>query len=84
MPTKEVEVSSTVTIEEAQAHLAELIGRLAPGDELVITQDERPVAKIVAEGVKARRPRQPGSAKGKLIIHSEDDEHLKDFGEYMQ
>jgi len=28
-------------------------------------------------------PRQKGSAKGKLIIHTEDDEHLKDFQEYM-
>jgi hypothetical protein len=27
--------------------------------------------------------RQKGSAKGKLIIHAEDDEHLKDFQEYM-
>jgi antitoxin (DNA-binding transcriptional repressor) of toxin-antitoxin stability system len=77
-------MSSTVTMEEAQAHLAELIGRLAPGDELVITQDERPVARIVAERTKKRQPRQPGSAKGKLTIHSEDDEHLKDFEEYMQ
>lgn len=30
-----------------------------------------------------RQPRQPGSAKGKLIIHCEDDEHLKDFKEYL-
>jgi antitoxin (DNA-binding transcriptional repressor) of toxin-antitoxin stability system len=77
-------MSSTVTIEEAQAHLAELIGRLAPGGELVITQDDRPIAKIVTEGARARRARQPGSAKGKLIIQSEDDEHLKDFEEFMQ
>jgi len=27
--------------------------------------------------------RQKGSAKGKFIIHTEDDEHLKDFQEYM-
>ena len=30
-----------------------------------------------------RKPRQPGSAKGKLIILKDDDEHLKDFEEYM-
>ena len=29
---------STVSIEEAQAHLAELIGHLKPGEEVVITQ----------------------------------------------
>jgi hypothetical protein len=31
----------------------------------------------------AGRPRQFGSGAGKLIILSEDDEHLKDFEEYM-
>jgi hypothetical protein len=30
-----------------------------------------------------RQPRQPGSAKGKLRIIAEDDEHLRDFQEYM-
>jgi len=29
------------------------------------------------------RRRRPGSAKGKLTILSEDDEHLQDFKEYM-
>ena len=30
-----------------------------------------------------REPRQPGSAIGKLIIHTDDDEHLADFAEYL-
>lgn len=30
-----------------------------------------------------RQPRRPGSAKGKLIIHSDDEEHLNDFREYL-
>jgi hypothetical protein len=29
------------------------------------------------------QPRQKGSAKGKLIIHSEDNEHLEVFQDYM-
>jgi hypothetical protein len=32
-------MSSTVSIEEAQSHLTELTETLAPGEELVITQD---------------------------------------------
>ncbi len=76
-------MSATITVEEAQAHLKELIGNLAPGEELVITEGQRPVAKIVGQGVPARKPRRAGSAKGKLIILEEDDEHLKDFEEYM-
>ena len=76
-------MSATITVEEAQAHLKELIGKLAPGEELVITEGQRPVAKIVGQAVPARKPRRPGSAKGKLIILEEDDEHLKDFEESM-
>jgi antitoxin (DNA-binding transcriptional repressor) of toxin-antitoxin stability system len=74
---------STVTIEEAQANLPEIIDKLAPGEELIIMRNNQPIAKLVGQQHPARKPRQPGSAKGKLIILAEDDEHLKDFKEYM-
>ena len=77
-------VSATITVEEAQARLKELIGKLAPGEEVVITLGQQPVAKIVGHGIPARKPRRPGSARGKLVILEEDDEHLKDFKEYME
>jgi antitoxin (DNA-binding transcriptional repressor) of toxin-antitoxin stability system len=75
-------MSNTVTLEEAQAHLAELIEHLGPGDEIVITREQQPVAKLVGSG-PARKPRHPGSVKGMLTIVSDDDEHLEDFKEYM-
>jgi prevent-host-death family protein len=74
---------STVTIEEAQAKLAEIIDHLVPGEELIITRDNQPVAKLVGQQQPVRKPRQPGSAKGKLVILADDDEHLEDFKEYM-
>ena len=73
----------TVTIEEAQAKLRELIDELAPGEEVIITRNQQPVAKLVGQQRPMRKPRQPGSAKGKLVILTEDDAHLKDFKEYM-
>ncbi|OGG53971.1 MAG: antitoxin of toxin-antitoxin stability system [Candidatus Handelsmanbacteria bacterium RIFCSPLOWO2_12_FULL_64_10] len=76
-------MSTTVTLEEAQAHLAELVARLIPGEEVVITQDKQPVAKLIGQREARRQPRQPGSAKGKLLLLSEDEEYLKDFKEYM-
>jgi antitoxin (DNA-binding transcriptional repressor) of toxin-antitoxin stability system len=72
---------STVTIKEAQANLPEIIDKLAPGEELIITRNDQPVAKLVAQQRPVRKPRQPGSAKGKLIILAEDEEHLEDFKE---
>lgn len=77
-------MGTTVTIEEAQSHLRELISRLTPGEELGITENQRMLAKLVAADVPSRKPRHPGSAKGKLTILSDDDEHLNDFTEYMR
>jgi len=75
----------SVTIEEAQANLPELIARLAAGETLVITSGQRPIARLIAEApVQQRKPRQPGSAEGLLTIVSDDEEHLADFKEYME
>ncbi len=73
----------TVTLEEAQARLPELIERLGPGESVVITQNETAVARLTAEGPPRRKPRQPGNCKGMLTIVADDEEHLKDFAEYM-
>ena len=73
---------TTITIEEAQAQLAQLIDQLAPGEALVITRNARPIANLV--GLAAEKPRPvPGRGRGKLVIVSEDDDHLKDFEDYM-
>jgi antitoxin (DNA-binding transcriptional repressor) of toxin-antitoxin stability system len=51
---------STVTIEEAQAKLPEIIAKLAPGEAVVITRDREPVAQLVPlpKGVPPTRLRQ--------------------------
>jgi prevent-host-death family protein len=72
----------TVTIQEAQARLPELIHELTPGAEVVISENGRPVAKLVATPAEKARP-LPGRCKGMLTILAEDDEHLDDFKEYM-
>ena len=73
----------TMSIEEVQATLPEIISQLGPGEEVLIIQDNRPVAKLISQSRAARQPRRPGSAKGILTIVSEDEEHLEDFKEYM-
>ncbi len=73
----------TVTIQEAQAKLADLIHNLTPDGELVITENNQPVAKLISQSTASRKSRQRGSAKGKLVVHAEDDEHLEHFKEYM-
>ena len=69
----------------SQAKLKELIHQMTPGDEIILTENQQRVAKLVSELPKAKpglRP-PPGLGKGMISILSEDDEHLKDFAEYM-
>ena len=73
----------TVTLQEAQARLPELIGHLTKGEELVITQNEQPIARLTLEPPQRRR-RKAGNCRGMLTIVADDDEHLRDFAEYMQ
>ena len=73
-----------VTIEEAQAKLPQLIEHLAAGEELVITRNQQPIARLLAEEKPKRNPRKAGNCKGMLSIVADDEEHLKDFKEYME
>ena len=72
----------TLTLEEAQSHLGEIIDKLIPGEEVVLTRGDKPVARIVAGPGEKPRP-VPGRGKGMLTVISEDDDHLQDFSEYM-
>ena len=75
----------TITIEEAQAKLPELIAGLQPGEVLVIVHNAQPVAKLVGEPAPAHRSRQPGSAKDTILHIAEDfDAPLEDFMEYTE
>jgi antitoxin (DNA-binding transcriptional repressor) of toxin-antitoxin stability system len=76
-------MSRAISLEEAQTRLPELIGLLVPGEEILITRDQQTVARLVGERPAERKPRVPGNCKGLITLLVEDDEHLKDFEEYM-
>ena len=42
-------MSTSVTIKEAQAHMLELVANLAGGEEVIITQGQKPVARLGTE-----------------------------------
>jgi antitoxin (DNA-binding transcriptional repressor) of toxin-antitoxin stability system len=78
-------MSATIPIEEAKATLKALIHQLAPGEEVIITENQQPVAKLVNNSPKPKsglRP-PPGLGKGCITVIADDDEHLKQFEEYM-
>lgn len=75
-------MSTTLTIEEVQARLPEIIAKLSPGEEVIITQNDQPVAELQLTAKEESRP-EFGGCKGMLTIVAEDNDHLEDFKEYM-
>jgi antitoxin (DNA-binding transcriptional repressor) of toxin-antitoxin stability system len=73
----------TVSIEQAQISLGELVERSARGERIVITRGQVPVAELRAVSAGGCKP-VFGACKGMLKVISEDDEHLRDFAEYME
>ena len=69
-----------IDIRELGQAMKDRMGSLEPSGELIITKNDRPIARIVP----IERP-QPvfGQCKGMLSVIEEDDEHLVDFKEYM-
>ncbi|HQZ66917.1 MAG TPA: hypothetical protein PLY87_17620 [Planctomycetaceae bacterium] len=79
-------MSITVTIEEAKEKLLELVHQLAPGDEIIITENQLTVAKLVSETVQPVKQRPaPGMFPGNIVYMAPDfDEPLDEFREYME
>ena len=66
-------------ISQAKSDLSKLLDLAIQGEEIVITQDDKPVAKISP----IKRPLKRGSAKGKVWMSDDFDQLLEDFQEYM-
>jgi antitoxin (DNA-binding transcriptional repressor) of toxin-antitoxin stability system len=74
----------TVTIEDAQAHLAQIIAGLKPGEELLIAQKGQPLATLT-RSPRTSWPCKAGSAKTpKFWMAPDFDAPLEDFKEYME
>jgi antitoxin (DNA-binding transcriptional repressor) of toxin-antitoxin stability system len=80
-------MSATVSLEEAQTKLRELIHQLGPGEEIVITEDQQPVARLLRQQPKSCAPPRPGPGlcQGAIIYMAPDfDAPLEDLKEYME
>lgn len=81
-PLGDYSAMQTVQLEDAQAHLAELVEGVAKGNEVLISQNGRALAKLVAPGPIPGRP-QFGSARGKITFQPGWDEPCPGFEEYQ-
>jgi antitoxin (DNA-binding transcriptional repressor) of toxin-antitoxin stability system len=81
---REDDMAITVTIEEAQANLKELLHQLSPGEEIIITEQHKAVARLRGELEKPVRRPPPGLGKGSIPHMSADfDEPLDEMAEYL-
>lgn len=65
----------TVTVQEATTNIEQLLQRVANGDEIVIADAGRAVARLVAVSQLEQR-RKPGSAIGQITIAPDFDAPL--------
>jgi antitoxin (DNA-binding transcriptional repressor) of toxin-antitoxin stability system len=64
----------TIDLEHEKRPLGELVEQTLGGADIVITRNDRPVAKLVA--IQPRMPRRFGSARGLIEIAEDFDEAL--------
>jgi prevent-host-death family protein len=76
---------TTVTVEEAQAQLAQLIENLQPGEVITITRDDKPLARLTGAEEVPKPTRKLGTMKGTVLYMAPDfDAPLEEFKEYME
>ena len=74
----------TIDIHHAETHLAEIIERLPPGEEIVLTRNEKPVATIKATPVEPRPAPKFGTLKGTILYIAPDFDAIPEgFEEYL-
>jgi prevent-host-death family protein len=67
-----------ISLEEAQAQFLRLLREVLNGEEIIITQDNKPIAKLIPIS-HAKRTAQFGSAEGLITMSDNFDEPLEDF-----
>lgn len=72
-----------VPLEQAKVQFSQLIQKAMKGQEIVITQNDVPLLKLIS--ISKSKPRAKfGSAKGLITMSDDFDAPLEDFKEYMQ
>ena len=75
-----------VSIDDAAKTFPALLQKVMMGEDVFITQNQKPVAKLVSAGAQpsaVKKQIKAGSAKGLIKIADDFDAPLEDFAEYM-
>lgn len=72
-----------IDVEEAKTSLSDLVDAAIRGQEIVLTRDAQPIAKLVPLVQQRPRPRF-GSARDLVHMAEDFDAPLPDFSEYVK
>ncbi|HXO20493.1 MAG TPA: toxin-antitoxin (TA) system antitoxin [Thermoanaerobaculia bacterium] len=67
--------AKTVDVRETQATLAELVSQVAEGAQIILTEGDKPIARLVPISL-ATKPRVPGLHAGSVWTSDDFDELL--------
>jgi len=70
-----------IDLNQAQVILPQLLDAALKGEEVIITREEHPVAKLIAFSLDSEDLRL-GSAQGLVTFGDDFDEPLEDFEDY--
>jgi antitoxin (DNA-binding transcriptional repressor) of toxin-antitoxin stability system len=69
--------TKTMNVDEAEAHFTELLSMVKEGTEIILIEDDRPLARLTPISTKKSR-RIPGLHPGSVIMSEDFDEPLGD------
>lgn len=69
-----------VDVRQAKRQFDQLLERAAQGEDVLITKDDRPLARLTAPAPEKKR--QFGSVEGEIWMSEDFDEPLDEFWEY--
>jgi antitoxin (DNA-binding transcriptional repressor) of toxin-antitoxin stability system len=74
----------TMPLDQADGHLVEIIAKLGPGEEIVLTHDDKPVATIRATPATPREPPRFGTLRGSILYIAPDFDAIPEgFEDYL-
>jgi len=84
MPTAAHVPTSQIDVAEAKRDLDQLLEWASQGEEVLITKEGRPLARLTAPlSSSTRQQRQFGSIEGEIWMSEDFDEPLDDFEEHV-
>lgn len=71
------------SLSDAQRHLEALVAEAMQGKTILIQGADDKIVQLVPLA-SSNKPRRAGSARGQIVMASDFDAPLEDFGDYME